>query len=132
MNPPRASDVAPLAVWPAASTAEGRGAFLRAHPLRTDSIITGEAFGRTLVFSTAEYEHPFNTRLGTVALVGFVDGVRASRRLDASASPFHVDVGTGVRLNALGAGAIRIEVGYGLRDGRVRASAGYVTAWGTR
>jgi hypothetical protein len=123
---------APLAVWPAASTSEGRGALLRAHPLRSHSIITGEAFGRSLLFSTVEYEHPFSTRFGTVAPVGFVDGVRASRRLDAGATPFHVDVGTGIRFNPLGGGAIRLEVGYGLRDGRVRLSAGYVTTWGLR
>lgn len=122
----------PLAVWPAASTAEGRGAFLRAHPLRSDSVISGEAFGRTLVFSSVEYEHPFPTRFGTVALVGFVDGARASRRLDNSATPFHIDVGTGIRLNPLSAGAIRLEVGYGLRDGHVRASGGYVATWGVR
>jgi hypothetical protein len=123
---------APLAVWPAASTAEGRGAFLRAHPLRSDSIISGEAFGRTLLFSTVEYEHPYPTRFGTVAVVGFVDGARASRRLDNSATPFHIDVGTGIRLNPLSAGAIRFEVGYGLRDRRLRASAGYVATWGIR
>ena len=77
-------------------------------------------------------EHPFHTRFGTVALAGFVDAAQALRRLDGTASPFHVDVGTGVRLNALGAGAIRTDFGYGLRDGRVRVSAGYDQAWGTR
>ena len=38
----------PLAVWPAAGQTEVRGAFLRAHPLRTNSVITGEVFGRTM------------------------------------------------------------------------------------
>jgi hypothetical protein len=129
----RATNAAPLAVWPAASSAEGRGAFLRAHPLRTESIIVGEAFGRTLLFSTTEYEHPFHTRAGTLGIVGFVDVAQASRRLDApSPSRFHVDVGTGVRFNALGAGKIRLEFAYGLRDGRARLSAGYVQPWGTR
>ena len=128
----RATDAAPLAAWPAASTAEGRGAFLRAHPLRSDSVVTGEVFGRTLVFSTTEYEHPFHTRFGTVAVAGFVDAGRASRRLNPNASLFHIDVGTGVRLKRAGTGAIRIDVGYGLRDGRVRLSAGYVVPWGTR
>jgi hypothetical protein len=126
------TNAAPLALWPAAGSTEGRGAFLRAHPLRTNSVITGEVFGRTMQFASAEYEHPFHTRFGSVALVGFVDGARALRRLDNSASPFHVDIGTGVRVNALGAGAIRFEVGYGLRDGRVNGSAGYVATWGRR
>ena len=59
----RSTDAAPLAAWPAASGPEGRGAFLRAHPLRSDSVVTGEVFGRTLLFSTTEYRvpvpHPF-------------------------------------------------------------------------
>ena len=126
----RATDTAPLAVWPAASSAEGRGAFLRAHPLRSDSVVTGEVFGRTLVFSSTEYQHPFHTRFGTVALAGFVDAGRASRRLNPNASLFHVDVGTGLRLSRAGSAALRLDVGYGLRDGRVRLSAGYVVAVG--
>jgi hypothetical protein len=125
-------DNAQLAVWPAASSSETRGAFLRAHPLRSDGVITGEVFGRTLFFATTEYEHPFHTRFGTVAIAGFVDAAQADRRLDGSHSTFHVDVGTGVRLNALGAGGIRIDFGYGLRDGRTRLSFGYLVPWGTR
>ena len=125
-------DTAKLAVWPAASSSESRGALLRAHPLRSDGVITGEAFGRTLVFATAEYEHPFHTKFGTVALAGFVDTAQALRRLDGSDSTFHVDIGTGVRLNALGAGGIRIDFAYGLRDGRTRLSFGYLVPWGTR
>ena len=128
----RATDAAPLAAWPAASSAEGRGAFLRAHPLRSDSVVTGEVFGRTLMFSTTEYQHPFSTRFGTVALAGFVDAGRASRRLNPNASLFHIDVGTGVRVSRAGSGAIRVDVGYGLRDGRVRLSAGYVVPWAAR
>lgn len=127
----RVTRAAPLVAWPAASSAEGRGAFLRAHPLRGDGIISGEAFGRALLFSTTEYEHPFHTRVGTVGVVGFVDAVQASRRLEPD-SRFHVDVGTGLRFNALGAGKIRLDLAYGLRDGRTRLSAGYVTPWGTR
>jgi hypothetical protein len=127
-----ASDLSPLAVWPAASPTQSRGATLRAHPLRTEGIITGEAFGRRLFFSTTEYQHPLHTRWGTVALALFVDAAQAWRRVDGSTSPFHVDVGTGVRLKAFGSSAIRTDIGYGLRDGRVRVSAGYDQAWGTR
>ena len=128
----RASDAAPLAAWPAASSAEGRGAFLRAHPLRSDSVVTGEVFGRTLLFSTTEYQYPFRTRFGTMAVAGFVDAARASRRLNPNASPYHVDIGTGVRVRTRGTGAIRVDVGYGLRDGQFRLSAGYLVPWGTR
>jgi hypothetical protein len=123
---------APLALWPAASTSEGRGAFLRAHPLRRNSVVNGEAFGRTLLFATTEYQHPIPTRYGTASLVGFVDGARAARRVDGTTSPLHVDVGAGVRVGALGADPLRFEVGYGLRDRQVRLSAGYVATWGRR
>lgn len=128
----RSTDAAPLAAWPAASSTEGRGAFLRAHPLRSDSVVTGEVFGRTLLFSTTEYQYPFRTRFGMMAVAGFVDAARASRRLNPNASPYHIDVGTGVRVNTRGAGTIRVDVGYGLRDGHVRLSAGYAVPWGTR
>ena len=128
----RAADTAPLAIWPGAGSGEGRNALLRAHPLRRDSIITGEAFGRELVFTTTEYEYPFHTRVGTVGVVGFIDAVRASRRLDPASSPVHVDVGTGVRFGASGTGKVRLDIGYGVRDGRVRLSAGYVVPWGRR
>ena len=127
-----ASDMSPLAVWPAASPTQSRGATLRAHPLRSDGIITGEVFGRRMVFSTTEYQHPVHTRWGTAALVLFVDAAQAWRRVDGTASPLHVDVGTGVRLKAFGSSAIRGDIGYGLRDGRVRVSAGYDRVWGTR
>lgn len=129
----RATTSAPLAMWPAASSGEGRGALLRAHPLRVGRIITGDAFGRSLVFSTTEYERPLRTRFGLVSVAGFVDAVRASDRIDPlTPSRLHVDIGTGLRFDAMGAGKIRLDIGYGLRDGRTRLSAGFVTPWGTR
>jgi outer membrane translocation and assembly module TamA len=68
-----------------------------------------------------------------VSVVGFVDAVRASRRIDSlGPTRLHVDVGTGLRFDALGSGKVRVDIGYGLRDGRTRLSAGYVTPWGTR
>ncbi len=127
-----ATDSASLAIWPGASSGEGRGAFLRAHPLRRSSVITGDVFGRQLVFTTSEYEHPISTRVGRVGIAGFIDAARASRRLDPGTSTFHVDVGGGVRYNASSAGKVRLDVGYGVRDGRVRISAGYVLPWGMR
>ena len=129
----RASDSSPLAVWPGSSSGEGRNSLLRAHPLRRDSIITGEVFGRNLIFTTTEFEYPFHTRVGQVGVAGFIDAARASRRLvPTSSSPFHVDVGTGVRFNASSTGKVRLDVGYGLRDGHVRLSAGYAVPWGRR
>jgi hypothetical protein len=133
MGVARATDSSPLAVWPGSSSGEGRNSLLRAHPLRRDSIITGDVFGRHLIFTTTEFEYPFDTRVGPVGVVGFIDAARASRRLTpASSSPFHVDVGTGVRFSASGTGKVRLDIGYGIRDGHVRLSAGYAVPWGSR
>jgi hypothetical protein len=126
------ADRSPLALWPAVSSGDGRNSLLRAHPLRRGSVISGDVFGRHLVFASTELEYPFHTRVGPVGVVGFVDTARASRRVDSTASPVHVDVGTGVRFNASGTGKVRLDVGYGIRDGHVRLSAGYTVPWGRR
>ena len=129
----RTSDSAPLALWPAVSSGDGRNGLLRAHPLRRDSVITDEVFGRHLVFGTTEFEYPFQTRVGQVGVAVFVDMAQSSRRLVRTlSSPFHVDVGTGVRFDASGTGKVRLDFGYGLRDGHVRLSAGYAVPWGRR
>ena len=129
----RTSDSAPLALWPAVSSGDGRNGLLRAHPLRRDSVITDEVFGRHLVFGTTEFEYPFQTRIGQVGVATFVDMAQSSRRLVRTlSSPFHVDVGTGVRFDASGTGKVRLDFGYGLRDGHVRLSAGYAVPWGRR
>jgi hypothetical protein len=126
------SESAPLALWPAASSSQARGARLRAHPLRTAGVITGEVFGRRMFFASTEYEHPFHTPVGTIGVAAFVDAAQAWRRLDGSASVFHVDVGTGLRMTAFGSSSIRADIGYGLRDQRVRLSVGYQQPWGRR
>jgi hypothetical protein len=129
----RAADSAPLALWPAVSSGDGRNGLLRAHPLRRDSVITDEMFGRHLVFATTEFEYPLQTRVGQVGLATFVDIAQSSRRLVRPlSSPFHVDVGTGIRFSGSGTGKVRLDIGYGIRDGRVRLSAGYAVPWGRR
>lgn len=129
----RASDSAPLALWPAVSSGDGRNGLLRAHPLRRDSVITDEVFGRHLFFSTTEFEYPFHTRVGQVGVAAFVDMAQSSQRLVRRfSSPFHVDVGTGIRFDASGTGKVRLDIGYGIRDGHVRLSAGYAIPWATR
>jgi hypothetical protein len=128
-----AGAAAPLAIWPAASASLSRGVLLRAHPLRDVGVVTGGMFGRQLMFATTEYEHPFRSKIGTISLAGFVDAARASRRLGSMPpSETQVDVGGGVRIGAFGEGKVRLDLAYGLRDGRVRASADYVVAWGVR
>jgi outer membrane translocation and assembly module TamA len=90
-------------------------------------------FGRHLVFATTEFEYPLQTRVGQVGLATFVDIAQSSRRLVRPlSSPFHVDVGTGIRFSGSGTGKVRLDIGYGIRDGRVRLSAGYAVPWGRR
>jgi len=130
-----AGDSAPLALWPAASSGTDQTSQLRAHRLFDSGIVTSETFGRQLLFASTEYVHPLPTRLGPgfMGLAGFVDAAQARSRLEAAASPLHVDVGVGLRVNTSRSGSrVRIDFGYGLRDGHTRVSAGYVQPWGKR
>lgn len=126
-----ASRAAPPMIWSGAGLWNGRSA-LRAHPLHDDGIVTGEVFGRRLAFLSAEYEHPVRTEFGTVGLAGFADASRAWSRLDwTDASRLHTDIGAGVRFSTSGSDKkVRVDVAYGLRDGRTRVSAGYLIPWG--
>jgi hypothetical protein len=124
---------APLAVWPMAGSSDSRGVLLRGHTLFDDGVITSPAVGRRLIFGTAEYAHPiYVSAYGSMAVAGFVDAARASRRLgQLTDTPLHVDVGTGLRIAtpAIG-GQIRLDVGLGVRDHAAKLSAGYVLPWG--
>jgi hypothetical protein len=126
------SAAAPLAVWPGASTGKGRNATLRAHKLLEHDIVTGEVFGRRLLYGTVEYERPAYVHdLGTLGVAVFADAARAWDRLVSNRpSPLHVDVGIGLRLRAPGlGGAIRMDYARGLRDGRSAVSTAWMAAW---
>ena len=125
------SSAAPLAVWPGASSGVGRGILLRAHPLLRDDVVTSEVFGRHLAFANVERVQPLrHTRYGEIGAAVFLDAARAWRRLYTSApSRLHADLGAGLRLKVQTADSLRLDLGVGLRDGRVRLSAGYVTDW---
>jgi hypothetical protein len=128
------SNNAQLILWPAASSGAEQVAQLRAHPLNDDGLVTG-VYGRRLSFAAVEYVHPLPTRFGPsfLGLAGFVDAANASSGLPTAETPLHVDIGTGIRVNASRSGSrVRIDLGYGLRDGRFRLSAGYVQPWGRR
>ena len=122
----------PLALWPSASSDSERQARLRAHTLHDDGVVAGEAFGRWLLFASGEYVHPISTPLGLIGIAGFADMAQARHRLDSlTPSRLLVDVGMGIRFPTSRSGDIvALDVGYGLRDGRVRVSAGYVKPWG--
>jgi hypothetical protein len=127
-----ASDSAPLALWPAASTNLTRGALLRAHPVRDGGVITGEVFGRRIAFVTIEHERPvWSGDFGQASVVAFMDAARAWRRREPGASPWHADLGAGVRFGEPGStGVVRLDVAIGLRDRQTAISAGYVPPWG--
>lgn len=127
-----ASDAAPLALWAGAGTGQGRALLLRAHPLLRDGVVAGPAFGRRVAHSSVEYERPVRrTRLGRIAIAGFLDTAKAWRRLDdLETSLLYIDAGVGLRVHAPSiGGGIRIDVARGLRDGRTRLSAGWVETW---
>jgi hypothetical protein len=130
-----ASDASPLALWPGASAGRGRGVLLRAHPLHESGIVTSDVFGRRMVYTSVERLFMLKTmKIATISAAGFVDTAKAWRRADGlDASPFHVDIGGGLRVNSPKTGGmIRIDFGYGLRDGEKQLSAGWVGRWPRR
>jgi hypothetical protein len=126
----RASDRAPLDLWPGAGDGQARAPLLRAHPLTDDGVIalgSSAVLGRSLSYGSAElqrwFERPVLARMG---LAAFVDAARAAHQADGAESPFHVDVGGGVRLRIAGAaGVLRIDVAHGTRDGARALSLGW-------
>ena len=119
----RASDSAPLALWPGAGEGHSRELLLRAHPLLASGAIDLEqesVFGRTVVYTHAEAQRwllpafPLRT-----AVAAFADVARAARRSIATPGGItQVDVGAGLRLRIPGAtGTIRVDVAHGLKDG---------------
>ena len=129
----RASDQAPLALWAAAASGGDRQILLRGHVLHHRHVLASEVFGRRLAYGTVEHITPvWRSRYAAVGVAGFVDVARAFDRLDGAApTRLHIDVGAGLRLSRpTDASQLRLDWGVGLRDGRMRVSAGYLTAWG--
>lgn len=127
-----ASVHAPFDLWPGAGVGHARAPLLRAHPLLTDGVVSGEAFGRQLMHGTIEYQHPlFTSAAGTPQLTLFADTARAWHRLrDDDRSPIHADLGTGLRVAIPGkGGALRLDVARGMRDNRMAWSAGWQAPW---
>lgn len=125
------SDHAPLAVWPGAGTGASRRDMLRAHPLLRDDVVSGDAFGRTLVQATVERTHPLRmVPVGQVSGAVFVDAARVWRPLVPGQRPARwlVDAGIGLRV-PVGTGIIRLDLAHGLRGGGLAASAGWSVIW---
>ena len=123
----RATSEAPLALWPGAGTGTGRAPLLRAHPLLDGGVVTGHAFGRTLVHTSLE-RRTWICTLKTLRLGFdlFVDGARPWGPLRSERVPWRVDTGVGLRLAGPGTrGDFRIMAAHGLVDGESALSAGW-------
>jgi Peptidase C39 family len=126
----RASDDAPLTLWPGAGEGQARPPLARAHALLDDGIVRtsgSSVFGRTVVHGSVEaqrwFERPSLVRL---AAAGFVDVARASRRAAPGIEAPQVDAGVGLRLKVPGAaGVLRIDAAHGLRDGADALTIGW-------
>ena len=126
------SSHAPLAIWPGSHTSAERGGSLRAHPLRESDVIAGDVFGRRVMFASFTSEQLLKVmKFGRLSVAEFMDTGRAWQRLPGlPASPFHVDLGVGLRLaGSKAGGTVRIDIAHGMRDGRNHFSAGFVKAW---
>jgi hypothetical protein len=119
----RASDSAPLAMWPGAGEGHSRAPLLRAHPLLDRGAIDLEresAFGRTLAYAHAEAQRWIADAAPVrIGIATFADLAGASRRTGAAGhSRTQIDLGTGLRLKIPGAaGTLRADIAHGLRDG---------------
>jgi hypothetical protein len=121
-----AGDAAPLALWPGAGTGHARQALLRAHPLLDDGIVRGGVFGRRLAHAGLELRRWIrpSSRPWRIAPALFVDVAHAARAGTGFDERLHADAGVGLRFGVPG-GAIRVDVGRGLRDGAMAVSAGW-------
>jgi hypothetical protein len=125
-----ASARAPLDLWPGAGTGHVRTAWLRAHPLLDDGMVSGPAFGRQVADASVEATRTiWSGGLLAVDAAAFVDAARAWKTLSGD-ERIHVDVGGGLRLRPWGGvGAVTVSFARGLRDGSTAISAGWAAAW---
>ncbi|HYS24552.1 MAG TPA: papain-like cysteine protease family protein [Vicinamibacterales bacterium] len=117
---------APPDLWVAGDTGRARPFLLRAHPI----LGGGEAFrterlGRLFVHESTEVQRWWSIGPFRAAVASFVDTGRTARRLRGD--PFSdVDLGIGLRGAYPGrAGALRLDLAHGLRDGQTAVSAIY-------
>jgi predicted double-glycine peptidase len=125
-----ASSTAPLSLWSGAGEGRARPRLLRAHPLLDNGVLSGEVFGMTVRYGTAEAQRWLpRPVLARVGLAAFVDGARAS-------GPLQIDTGIGIRLRATPhlrhgngeqerGGTLRIDYAHGLRDGADAVTVGW-------
>lgn len=118
---------APFALWHGAGTGQRADVLLRAHPVIDSGHIDGAVIGRRLVHAGVEWQRWLQPvkRVLRIAPAIFVDAGRSSRGGPFSDSRAHVDVGAGMRFVLPGAGLVGVDVGRGLRDGKMAVSVGW-------
>jgi hypothetical protein len=125
----RATNTAPLAVWPRAGEGHDDSVLLRAHPLLRNGVIdvTRGVIGLTLVYSHAEAQR-WLASVGPARIGGalFADLARSARAQVSPSPSTHADVGGGLRLRAPGlTGTLRVDFARGLRDGARALTVGW-------
>lgn len=122
---------APLAYWPGAGTGTGRDLLLRAHPLLSDGVLTGEAFGRRLLDAGVEGEAwLLRSSFASVGVAAFVDAARPWDRLARPApAGWLADVGTGLRLRLPTVGVLRFDLATPAGSRQLTFSAGWQPPW---
>ena len=111
-------------LWFGGDTGKARPVFLRAHRLVEDGRLITDRLGRTIIHGGAEAQYWRPLSRFQVAPAVFVDVVHLDRRA-VPGTRDDVDVGAGMRLAGWGGGLLRLDVARGLRDGRMRVSAGF-------
>ncbi|HXT72167.1 MAG TPA: hypothetical protein VN700_20595 [Vicinamibacterales bacterium] len=128
-----ASADTPLSLWSGADVGSSREAYLRAHKLLTDGVVTSAVFGRRLTFASATYEQPIRSfKFGTATAAAFLDTARAWEGMVPGRRASQTDVGLGLRFHSPKFGSVRVDFGYGLRDGATAVSAAFVRPWPRR
>jgi hypothetical protein len=127
----RASDRAPLAIWPGAGEGRAREPLMRAHPLLDGGAIdlTNESvFGKALIDTHVETQRWIGSASPVrVGIAAFADIARASRRrAPATGTVTQVDIGGGLRVRIPGAGGtLRVDVAHGVRDAADALTVGW-------
>ncbi|HEU5256724.1 MAG TPA: papain-like cysteine protease family protein [Vicinamibacterales bacterium] len=120
------TDSAPPDLWLAGDTGRARSLLLRAHPILTE----GERFwtermARFFAHESTEVQRWWRVGSSRTGIATFVDTGVTARRLSGG-SITDVDVGIGLRGAYPGrAGALRLDIARGIRDGHVAISVAY-------
>jgi len=103
---------------------------LRAHPLLSDGVIAGPAFGTALLHASAEAELEL-ARLGPLRLgvSAFADGARSRPGAGAGWDETLVDLGGGLRLRLPGGHALRVDAATPLEGSGLTLSAAWISRW---